>query len=208
MTGGQPGVTRRCNRIVGIIINIVFEARGMLLSRRDALGALLVGGGFGVGVDQLPASEGVSREADDDFAAAVQALTAVADVVYPSAVTPTDEFVDEYVGGLPPERQRTVANVVQSLDAYARREFGDELSALSPDACDAVLRSLGVDRTVSDPSGSLPERVRYHVVNLLLYGLYTSPRGSRLVGIENPVGFPGGYESYQKSPSTNARQTN
>lgn len=179
----------------------------MLLSRRDALGALLVGGGFGVGVAQLPAPEGASGEADGDFAA-VQALTAVADVVYPSAVTPTDEFVDEYVGGLPPERQRTVANVVQSLDAYARREFGDELSALSPDACDAVLRSLGVDRTVSDSSGSLPERVRYHVVNLLLYGLYTSPRGSRLVGIGNPVGFPGGYESYQRSPSTNAGQSN
>jgi hypothetical protein len=63
---------------------------------------------------------------------------------------------------------------------------------------------MAVDRTGSSPNGNIPERIRYYVVNQLLYGLYTAPTGGRLLGIENPVGHPGGFESYQKEPSQEA----
>ncbi|WP_245781365.1 gluconate 2-dehydrogenase subunit 3 family protein [Halopelagius inordinatus] len=134
----------------------------------------------------------------------VRTLVAVADVVYPSEVTPTGEFVENYVGGLPGPRTQAVLRTVRSLDAHARRERGRPFSALSETQRDALLRSMGVDRTGSDPEGVLSERIRYYVVNQLLYGLYTSPRGSTLVGIDNPVGHPGGYESYQNPPSESA----
>lgn len=138
--------------------------------------------------------------ADDD----VRTLVAVAEVVYPSEASPTDEFVENYVGRLPEPRTQTVLRTVRSLDAHARRERGRPFSVLPEAERDALLRSMGVDRTGSDPEGALSERVRYYVVNQLLYGLYTSPRGSALVGIDNPVGHAGGYESYQKPPSESA----
>jgi hypothetical protein len=34
----------------------------------------------------------------------------------------------------------------------------------------------------------------------MLYALFTSPTGSELVGIENPTGHPGGYESLTRLP--------
>ncbi|SFR73888.1 Gluconate 2-dehydrogenase subunit 3 [Halogeometricum rufum] len=177
----------------------------MKLTRRDALGSLLAGGVGAAGAALFPASD--RRRADGERTltdADVRALTAVAETVYPTEVLPTDEFVANYVGGLPEPRAGIVADTVRSLDAYARREFGAPLASLSRDERDSVLRSMGVDRTGSDPEGTLPERVRYYVVNQLLYGLYSSPRGSSLVGIRNPVGYPGGYESYQRPPSADA----
>ncbi|MFD1597922.1 gluconate 2-dehydrogenase subunit 3 family protein [Halobellus rarus] len=177
----------------------------MELTRRDAVAALFAGGGSVIpavrDVPELvgePSASGGVEITDDG----VGVLTAVARVVYPSEVTGIGEFVDQYVRGLPPARQREIASAARALDKRARGTHGAAMSALSPTECDSVLRSMGVDRTVSSPDGSVPQRVRYHVVNQLLYGLYTSPRGSRLLGVENPIGHPGGYESYQKPPST------
>jgi len=44
-------------------------------------------------------------------------------------------------------------------------------------------------------------RVRYYLVNDLLFALYSSPTGGKLVGIENPQGHPGGTGSYQQPPN-------
>jgi hypothetical protein len=51
-----------------------------------------------------------------------------------------------------------------------------------------------------DPDGTDAGRVRYYVVNELLYALYASPTGGELVGIENPRGYPGGTASYRRGP--------
>ena len=179
----------------------------MELTRRDAVAALLAGGAAWVGTVQLSegpdgSSPGSPTELTNEQ---VRTLTAVADVVYPTEVTATGEFVERYVAGVPGERQSNVARATAALDEYARRTQGERFAALSASTRDSVLRSMGVDRTGSAPDGTVPERVRYYVVNQLLYGLYTAPKGASLVGIDNPVGYSGGYESYQQSPSGASR---
>jgi len=63
---------------------------------------------------------------------------------------------------------------------------------------DSLLREVGADTAPPDPDGTNAERVRFYVVNELLYALYTSPTGGELVGIENPQGHPGGTDTYQR----------
>jgi hypothetical protein len=137
----------------------------------------------------------------------VAILTAVATVVYPSELTTFRDFIDEYVRGLPPDQRAKIAVTTRALDERTRRMHGSTIRSLSQTERDSVLRTMGVDRVGSGPDGSLPERVRYYIVNQLLYALYTSPKGSQLLGVENPVGHPGGYESYQKPPDTIGPQT-
>jgi hypothetical protein len=59
---------------------------------------------------------------------------------------------------------------------------------------------MNADTLEPDPRGSDEQRVRYFVVNELLFALYASPTGGELVGIENPQGHPGGIQSYQRGP--------
>jgi hypothetical protein len=59
---------------------------------------------------------------------------------------------------------------------------------------------MGVHTADEDPDGTTAERIRFYVVNELLFALYASPAGGRLVGIENPQGHPGGAESYRRGP--------
>jgi hypothetical protein len=63
-----------------------------------------------------------------------------------------------------------------------------------------VLDEMGVDTADPDPEGPDPARVRFYVVNDLLFALYASPTGGELVGIENPQGHPGGTDSYRRGP--------
>ena len=174
----------------------------MRLTRRDAVLSLFVGGSAGaVGAYGSRARTDRTNDSNADGAAAARTLVAVAEVVYPSEVSGTEEFVTQYASGLTDRRTASVAAAADELDSYARRTRGSAFTDLSVDGRDSVLRGMGVDRTGASPDGSLPERVRYYLVDQALYGLYTSPKGGRLVGMENPVGYPGGYESYQKPPS-------
>ena len=86
-------------------------------------------------------------------------------------------------------------------DALAALSWEDaRFAALGADRRDTVLRQLGVHTADEDPDGTRAERIRYYVVNELLYALYASPTGGELVGIENPQGYPGGRASYQRGP--------
>lgn len=172
------------------------------LKRRDALLALAAGAAGGIGGAAVGFEESDEQAPPDDPSGkAVTTLVATAEVVYPSAVEGIPAFVQTYVEGLPAERRAAVAATTGELDVHARRERGRAFDALAPADRESLLRDLGVDRVAPDADGTLPERVRFYVVNQLLYGLYTTPKGSRLMGIENPVGYPGGYQSYQKPPS-------
>ncbi|MFD1514681.1 gluconate 2-dehydrogenase subunit 3 family protein [Halomarina rubra] len=168
----------------------------MKLSRRDALvalGAMGVGAG-GVGVLRERAAE--SEEAMTDV------LLAAAEVVYPSAVTPTREFVSAYAVG----RRRFDADAerferaVADLDRRARHDTGQSFASLSLARRRDVFRSLGADRAHANHGGTTAERVRYYVVDDLLYALFASPTGGELVGCENPPGHPGGTDAYQRGP--------
>jgi len=181
----------------------------MELTRRDALAALLVGSASaGTPVYLSETDDGSSTGKGTDLTEGdVEFLTAVATVVYPSELTTFRDFIDEYVRGLHADQRAEIAVTARALEERTRRMHGSTMESLSLTERDSVLRTMGVDRVGSDPDGSLPERVRYYIINQLLYALYTSPKESQLLGVENPVGHPGGYESYQKPPDGIKPQT-
>jgi hypothetical protein len=177
----------------------------MKLSRRDALGALAAAGvAVGAGGAALLAAE------DDDGTDAplspddVGTLVAAAEVLYPSEVEGTASFVERYAEGVAagrPDHAAGVADAVAYLDDYAEAWTDERFGALSPAERDRALGRMGADTADPDPQGSDVERVRYYVVNELLFALYASPTGGELVGIENPIGHPGGTESYRRGPA-------
>lgn len=167
------------------------------LSRRDAILALAAST---VGVYGATNTNSWDTETDD----ILSTLHAVTEVIYPSAVTVDPEFVRTYVLGkanLSPNYNRQIAAVVSELNAQARRDYSRTFSTLTPANRRAVFRSLGVHATLSDPDGTVAQRIRYYVINDLLYALYTRPLGGRVVGVENPPGYPGGRDAYQQGPS-------
>jgi hypothetical protein len=174
----------------------------MELTRRDALVALLGGGAVaGAGGYATELFDGPAESTID--APHVERLMHVAAVLYPSDVDVTREFVETYVLGRISEREeyrRGVIDALESLAAASRRRYGRPIRALDDSNVDALLRDVGVDRAYPVPDGTVPERVRYYIVNELLYALYTSPVGGRLVDYENPDGHPGGFDAYQRGP--------
>ena len=174
------------------------------LTRRDALAAAAVGGGgAAVAFTTELGGEGPSAASTERLSdAAVTTAHAVATVVYPSAVDVTEQFVGTYLAGLSSERTNGVARAVDALNGRAREQYGIAFARLSLAERETLLRELGVDRVASDADGTGSERIRYYLVNELLYALLTSPAGSRLFGVDNPVGYPGGVEGYQRGPET------
>jgi hypothetical protein len=176
----------------------------MELSRRDALAALGAAGvvaGGAVTLDQLREGEGEAAIGE----AEVKTLVAVAEVVYPSAVEGHRTFVETYSAGRVENREAYaagVADAVADLDDAARSWYDAPYRELDAATRDGLLRELGCHTADPDPAGTTAERVRYHVVNELLYALYSSPTGGELVGIENPQGHPGGTASYKRGPQT------
>jgi hypothetical protein len=168
----------------------------MELTRRDAMAALAAAGAVAVGGRPAPKGDGVSPDAD-----AVATLAAVAEVVYPGAATGVERFVETYVAGRfdDSDHRDGVLDATAALDATARDWFGAPVTDLDAATRDRLLRDLGVDVADPDPDGTLSTRVRFYVVNELLYAFYASPTGGRLVGVENPIGHPGGTESYRRA---------
>jgi hypothetical protein len=173
------------------------------LSRRDALAALAATGIAGGGVVALSASDdGEGRDSDGDTTTEtgrdrppgpvaegdIEILTAAAAVLYPSEVAGVETFVSRFVRGRAaeqPDHAAGIVDAVASLDAPEREDALDQ---------------LGVRTAEPDPDGTDVERVRYYVVNELLFALYSSPTGGELVGLENPQGHPGGIDSYRRGP--------
>ncbi|WP_058567363.1 gluconate 2-dehydrogenase subunit 3 family protein, partial [Haloferax marisrubri] len=134
-------------------------------------------------------------------AAVRETMVAAGEVVYPSAAEGVSEFVETYVVGRARDDSRRAAMVdaATELDDVARDWEGAAFADLPADDRDRLLRELGVDAADPVPDGTLSERLRFHVVNELLYAFYASPTGGRLAGIENPIGHPGGAESYRRA---------
>lgn len=176
----------------------------MRLTRRDAVTALVTGGAAGIAMSELPPDiiqptpdRASYQFTDHDH----HRLKAIAEVVYPSDVQLTVEDIAEFVAGLSDDRRREMIRTLDQLEWYLFDGYGRSVVELPVRRRDAALRSIGTARAGSSPEGSLPERIRFYLINQLLYLLYTTPRGSRVLDIENPVGYPGGYESYQQAPN-------
>lgn len=171
----------------------------MELTRRDALAALggIGGGAAAVGAARQDGFEGLDREEMTDR------LHAVAEAIYPSELEVARSFVSTYVVGRLEDRAEYVrgqADALDRLDAHARWRRGRSMTALGAPDLRSVLRSMGAHVAHPIPDGTSQERVRYYVVNDLLYVLFSTPTGGELVGVENPPGHPGGLEAYQRGP--------
>lgn len=173
----------------------------MRLTRRDAIVALSA---VGVAVGGVGALEWTERRSGDSNigSAELRTLIGVGEVLYPSELGGIDRFVERYIRGRA-EKEDTegIAEAVAYLDAYAVAWHDERFTELDERTQESVLRSMGADTATPDPAGSDAERVRYYVVNELLFALYSTPTGGKLVGIENPPGHPGGRESYQRGPN-------
>ncbi|MGQ4555444.1 gluconate 2-dehydrogenase subunit 3 family protein [Halobellus sp. GM3] len=189
----------------------------MKLTRRDALAALsaagaAVGGGVIAGGLEPPRADAGTAAVETGPSATpslstdlLDLLDAVAEVVYPSGVEGRRAFVESYVLGRTEDRpayREGLREAAAQLDAVARDWRGAPFAELEPDARDRLLRDLGVETADPDAEGPITERIRFYLVNDLLFAFYSSPTGGRLVGIENPIGHPGGTESYRRASMT------
>lgn len=179
----------------------------MELTRRNAI-LTVVAGGVGTSAALSAASAVVGDRGEDGVGGTevtdreLRRLRSLAEVVYPSEVSFTDGFVSGYLQVQLPDRRASIREAGRRLDEAARRRYGSAFADLSSGERDTLLRELGVDRAQPNPDGRAVQRIRYYLVNGLLYALFTDPKGGKLVGIDNPRGYPGGYESYAEDPTT------
>lgn len=173
------------------------------LTRRDAIAALAgsaLAGSALLSQELLDQSTTTLSDRHEDV------LLALAEVLYPSRVETNASFIETYVVGryeLSDEHISGLTGALATVSATSRRETGRAITDLDPDQRDAVLRATGAHRARPDPEGTEAQRVRYYVVNELLYALYRTPTGGRLVGNPNPDGYPGGTDAYQRSTGDN-----
>lgn len=172
----------------------------MELTRRDALLAL-AGGGL---VASAAVDRGRTAGTNGGVSGAdLETLVAVAEVLYPSSVAVTGEFVETYSLGRQSVDEEYLARMSEALEEVrttSRLETGRAYASLDPDLRDEVLRATGADRAYADPEGTVAQRIRYYVIDELLYAFYATPKGAEFVGSQNPVGYPGGTEAYQQRP--------
>ncbi|WP_302080791.1 gluconate 2-dehydrogenase subunit 3 family protein [Salinibaculum rarum] len=175
------------------------------LTRRDAIAALA---SLGVAAGGALTWNALQDGADDEDGPTMsehdrELLQAVAVATYPSAVSGIPEFVETYVVGRihdQPDRLAGMIDALEYVDRYASEWYDTPYLELSPTRQETVLSAMGADVSDPDPDGGDVEQVRFYVVNELLYALYSSPTGGKLLGLENPQGHPGGTESYQHGP--------
>ena len=194
----------------------------MELTRRDALAALSAAGAtIGGGVlaaqfDPPRADDEAGRPVDDTdtppslSTGLLDLLDAVAGVVYPDGVENRRAFVESYVLGRVadrPDYRDGLREAAAQLDAVAHDWYDAPYADLDADTRDLLLRDLGVETADPDPEGPITDRIRFYVVNDLLFAFYSSPTGGRVVGIENPIGHPGGIESYRQGSMSPANDT-
>lgn len=170
------------------------------LSRRDALVAL---GAAGAATAGLGALAWDALESDGPEPSERETIVAVAEALYPSQVTGVDSFVETYVVGRVRDREGYLDGVraaARALDEHTRRWHETAYADLDRETRQAVLDEYGLGSVQPDPEGGEVERVRYYLVNELLFAFYASPTGGSLAGLENPPGYPGGTSSYQHGP--------
>lgn len=179
----------------------------MELTRRDALGALgaagvtsiagcqSLGGGS---ADETPTGDATPGGGDDEQAEStdMETLVSLAEVLYPSDVDVSQDFVETYMFGRIHDQEgyRTeLASGVETLNGLAQESDGSGFTALDTDQRVSLIQETELRSGESNQDGSDVERVNYYLIDELLFAFYSSPTGGELVGNPNPRGFPGGY---------------
>jgi hypothetical protein len=183
----------------------------MRLTRRDAIAALAATGVTVGGGAVLLSSDQAEQDSDENDTnpaindTDITTLVTAAEVLYPSTLENIEDFVTQYVRGRAndrPAHAREIADAIAYLDEYADAWYDTQFATLELPAREEALRQMGADTAEPVPDGSDVERVRYYVINELLFALYTTPTGGELVGLDNPQGHPGGLASYQRGPQS------
>lgn len=185
------------------------------LTRREFFAALGGAGvaatGYGYGIDSGGSLTAATETRSGSHPASehhVDVLTAIADAVYPSAVSVERSFVESRVLGRvepKPGHFENLLATVEAVDSHARARFGGGVTDISAGRRRKVLQSMGVTVVHPTADGTTAERVRFYLVNDLLYALFTSPVGGELMGVDNPPGHPGGKEAYRRRPDGGER---
>lgn len=169
----------------------------MKLTRRDALlGAAtgLAGGSTLAVMSPTSSRENITSDSASELSDnAITMLVDLADVIYPTDVTVTPMFVEGYVSMLRSEHVKQVQRAVSDLNDFAQSVADEPFEVLSHRQREAILWEMGIDNVHPRPHGTVAARVRYHLVNGLLLALFTSPKGTKLFDVENPIGYPAGY---------------
>lgn len=171
----------------------------MKLTRRDAIIAL---GALGGGAAVVGSGRRDRRKTIEE-GEAIDNLYAAAEAIYPSEVEVERSFISTFVRGryaTREEDQEAQIEAVSSLVQRTRHLTGRSFTDLSIEEREDVIRAIGIHRSPPVPDGTTEERIRYYVLNDLLYVLFTTPTGGELVGCENPPGYPGGRNPYQRPP--------
>jgi hypothetical protein len=173
----------------------------MELTRRDAVLALVSGGLLaGAQASAITDSDPDQRPPREN----VETLFSLSEVLYPTEVDPSTEFIETYVIGRQEstsEYSRGLNAALDDLQRTSRRRTGKRFGEIDPSRREDVLRATGADRAFPDPDGNTAQQIRYYLINDLLYALYATPKGGELVGNPNPMGYPGGTEAYQRGPT-------
>lgn len=174
----------------------------MELSRRDVLSALSAASVGAVAGCVAPTSRSEGDAEVDEHEVAT--LVGLGKTVYPSEVDGIERFVRDYTAERvrrDPVYEAGVVDAIARLDSYADQFYDRPYVDLSAAERTDVLHQFGVDTADPVPDGTDRERVRYYLVNELLYAFYTTPTGASLAGLENPPGHPGGTASYRRGPN-------
>lgn len=184
-------------------------------SRRQFLTALggtaLAATGYGYGTDSGGSVAADSATGSSSHPASgdhIDTLTAIASAVYPSDVSIERSFIESRVFGRVepgPNHFENLVTAIEAVDDHARARFGGRITDLSAGRRRQVLQSMGVTTVHPTADGTTAEQVRFYLVGDLLYVLFTSPAGGKLLGVENPPGHPGGREAYQRGPEGGER---
>ena len=160
----------------------------MKLTRRDALSALAA-----AGITSTAGCAGLSESNADT--SPMETLVGVANVLYPSEVEPTKDFIEAFMFGRITDeeayRQRLTAGI-ETLNTLADEAFGSPFAVLGDDDRVALFEQTALRSGDSVQDGTDIEQLNYHVLDELLFAFYSSPKGGELVGNPNPRGFPGG----------------
>ncbi|MFB6293066.1 MAG: gluconate 2-dehydrogenase subunit 3 family protein [Halonotius sp.] len=162
----------------------------MELTRRDAVTALTA-----AGITTTAGCAGLTKNTGGD-AEPKAVLVSLAEVLYPSDVEPTAEFIETFMYGRISDeeayREKLTAGI-ETLNRLASDEQGSAFHTLSADQRRSVIENTDLRSGASEPDGSNVERVNYYLLDELLFAFYSSPTGGELVGNKNPRGYPGGF---------------
>lgn len=162
----------------------------MELTRRDAVTALTA-----AGITTTAGCAGLTGETGSD-AEPMEVLVSLADVLYPSDIEPTPEFIETFMYGRITDeesyREELTAGI-ETLNQLAADEQGGAFHTLSADQRRSVIENTELRSGPSEPDGSDVARVNYYLLDELLFAFYSSPTGGELIGNTNPRGFPGGF---------------